>query len=195
MSHGLVSVLSAQPPLESPGSELKAQSSKPSELRQTPTVASHELACSLVMDSVRVDDLMGEVERLADNRGIEDLEALAALAESFAARVPPVIEEDVSTIPARIVSMFEFILTRGQDPKVRVFTPSVETHGYEAIGSVVEVCTADSPFLLDSITNEIERHEVKVVGVVHPVLGVERDSDGHLQSIRHARHSMTRESV
>jgi glutamate dehydrogenase len=138
---------------------------------------------------------MGEVDRLADDRGIDDREALAALAESFATRVPPVIEQDEASIPARIVSMFEFIQTRDQPSKVRVFTPSVESHGYEGGGSVVEVCTADSPFLLDSITNEIERHDVKVAGVVHPVLGVERDAGGRLRAIRHARHSMSRESV
>jgi glutamate dehydrogenase len=149
----------------------------------------------MVMDSVKVDDLIGEVERLAEDRGIEDREALAALAESFAARVPPVIEQDPATIPARIVSLFEFILERDRASKVRVFTPTMETHGYESGGSVVEVCTGDSPFLLDSISNEIERHEVKVVGVVHPVLGVERDAGGRLQAIRHARHSITRESV
>ena len=147
------------------------------------------------MDSVKVDDLVGEVDRLAKDRGIEDLDALAALAESFAARVPPVIEDEAATIPARIVSLFEFIRVRDKSSKVRVFRPTLETHGYEAAGSVVEVCTGDSPFLLDSITNEIERHDVKVAGVVHPVLGVERDADGKLMAIRHARHSMTRESV
>ncbi len=149
----------------------------------------------MVMDSVRVGDLLDEVERLADNRGIEDQEALAALAESFAARVPPVIEQDPATIPARIVSLFEFIQVRDKASKVRVFTPTMDAHGYESLGSVVEVCTSDSPFLLDSISNEIERYEVKVAGVVHPVLGVERDTEGHLEAIRHARHSMTRESV
>ncbi|MDH3250228.1 MAG: NAD-glutamate dehydrogenase, partial [Acidimicrobiia bacterium] len=147
------------------------------------------------MDSVKVDDLLGEVERLAKDRGIEDRDALTALAEAVAARVPPVIEQDASTIPARIVSLFEFIRVRDKSSKVRVFTPTVAAQGYECGGSVVEVCTGDSPFLLDSITNEIERHDVKVTGVVHPVLGVDRDADGTLVAIRHARHSMTRESV
>jgi glutamate dehydrogenase len=148
------------------------------------------------MDSARVDDLLAEVGRFADDHGIDDgdREALGAFARSFASRVPPVIEHDEETIPARIVSMFEFISTREQPSKVRVFTPTVESHGYEVGGSIVEVATPDSPFLLDSITNEIERHDVKVAGVVHPVVGAERDDAGRLRAIRHARQMLTRES-
>ena len=149
------------------------------------------------MEPDRVDDLLGEVNGLADARDIDggDREALEAFARSFLSRVSPVVEQRTDTIPARIVSLFEFILIRDHPAKVRVFTPTIEEHGYQTGTSIVEVCTADSPFLLDSITNEVERHEWKVAGVIHPVIGVERGQGGRLEAVRHARHTISRESV
>lgn len=149
------------------------------------------------MENGRVEELLAEVKRLADERNIDgnDQQALEAFARAFLSRVSPVVEQRSDTIPARIVSLFEFILIRDSSAKVRVFAPTVETHGYHAEASIVEVCTTDSPFLLDSITNEVERHDWKVAGVIHPVIGVERDDAGRLESIRHARHTISRESV
>ena len=43
-------------------------------------------------------------------------------------------------------------------------------------GTVVEVNLEDAPFLLDSVSNEVQAHGLQVVTVVHPVIGVERRS-------------------
>ena len=80
-----------------------------------------------------------------------DREPLLAFAKQFLSRVPPLIEEASETLPARIVSIFRFTLERTEPAKVRVFTPTVDSHGYSAPGSIVEVCTVDSPFLLETV--------------------------------------------
>ncbi|QFG24044.1 NAD-glutamate dehydrogenase [Actinomadura sp. WMMB 499] len=69
-------------------------------------------------------------------------------------------------------------------PKVRVFTPTVEEHGWDPGHTVVQVVTDDMPFLVDSVTMELARHQLAVHLVVHPLLGVDRDVAGHMNGFR-----------
>ncbi|MFC5177459.1 NAD-glutamate dehydrogenase [Nocardioides taihuensis] len=67
---------------------------------------------------------------------------------------------------------------------VRVFTPSMSNEGWSAGGhSVVEVITDDMPFLVDSLTTELNRQGRDVHVVVHPQFDVERDITGELQAV------------
>ncbi len=64
---------------------------------------------------------------------------------------------------------------------IRVFTPSVSEHGWSANGhTVVEVVTDDMPFLVDSVTMEVNEQNRSVHLVVHPQLLVRRDLTGEL---------------
>src|SRR5947209_8670814 len=46
--------------------------------------------------------------------------------------------------------------------------------------TVIEIVTDDMPFLVDSVTMEIDRHGLGVQLTVHPIVKVRRDSEGHL---------------
>src|SRR5262249_26379613 len=70
--------------------------------------------------------------------------------------------------------------------KVRVFTPTLEEHGWDPGHSIVHVVTDDMPFLIDSLTMELSRHEVSTHLIVHPQFGVDRDVAGHLKGFRSA---------
>jgi glutamate dehydrogenase len=65
-------------------------------------------------------------------------------------------------------------------PKVRVSNPAAGTDGWQSPHTVVEIVVDDMPFLVDSITVELERHALAVQLVVHPVVEVRRDPDGNL---------------
>src|SRR3954449_9719962 len=67
--------------------------------------------------------------------------------------------------------------------RVRVYTPAFDDHGWASTHSVVEVVVDDMPFLLDSVSMELVRQGCGLHLVVHPVVAVTRDADGHLQSI------------
>src|SRR4051812_47218677 len=67
--------------------------------------------------------------------------------------------------------------------RVRVYTPSFDDHGWASTHSVVEIVVDDMPFLLDSVSMELVRQGCGLHLVVHPVVAVTRDDDGHLQSI------------
>ena len=126
----------------------------------------------------------------------ERAEALRAFAVAFTRRVPP---QDLAQRPAAelvgvIVGAFELADTRRKEEfAVRVFEPDQSQDGYEALGTVVEVSAADSPFLYDSITEELWGMGFR--RVIHPVIGVERGPDGRIKRILHVRKTEDRESL
>ncbi len=63
---------------------------------------------------------------------------------------------------------------------VRVVNPSTETDGWQSPHTVVEVVTDDMPFLVDSVTAELTRHNLAIYLVVHPQVQVDRDAVGQL---------------
>ena len=67
--------------------------------------------------------------------------------------------------------------------KVRVFNPTAAEHGFESRHTVVQIVNDDMPFLVDSIANELNRREIAVHLLAHPVLPVRRDLDGDLLEV------------
>ena len=61
---------------------------------------------------------------------------------------------------------------------VRVYTPTVEEHGWSSGHTVVEVVTDDMPFLVDSVTMALTRRDRAIHLVVHPQFVVRRDIAG-----------------
>ena len=50
-------------------------------------------------------------------------------------------------------------------------------------GLVVDIVTDDMPYLVDSVTTELNRHEAEILQIVHPLLRVHRDMTGGLRAI------------
>jgi len=61
---------------------------------------------------------------------------------------------------------------------VRVYTPRIDTHGWHAPLSVIEMVNDDMPFLLDSVSAAISRLGLGIHLVAHPVLRVRRNAEG-----------------
>ena len=75
---------------------------------------------------------------------------------------------------------------RKRDPgqaKVRVFNPTLEEHGWQSTHTIIEIVNDDMPFLVDSVTMEVNRHRLMLHLIVHPILGVERTADGMLERL------------
>ena len=66
---------------------------------------------------------------------------------------------------------------------VRVYTPTVEEHGWACGHTVVEIVTDDMEFLVDSVISELARQDRGVHLIVHPQMFVRRDAIGELQEI------------
>jgi glutamate dehydrogenase len=61
--------------------------------------------------------------------------------------------------------------------RVRVFNPSVQEHGWQSTHTIVEIVNDDMPFLVDSVTMEVNRHALTLHLIVHPVIRVNRAGD------------------
>ena len=124
-------------------------------------------------------------------------EQLADFARAYLRRPPGVAGDD--TDPEALLAEIRgaFALADGRDgapASVRAFTPRREEHGYESTGSVLETNTKDLPFLVDSITAELQSRGLNAQRVTHPIVGVRRDRGGRIAAIEHPR-AAPRESI
>ena len=58
-----------------------------------------------------------------------------------------------------------------------------QLHSVSRSGLVVDIVIDDMPYLVDSVTTELNRHEAEIRLLVHPVLRVRRDVTGALRGI------------
>jgi glutamate dehydrogenase len=111
-------------------------------------------------------------------------------AESFVrqlyAHVPPadLLGESPDNLAGAALSLWDFAQERQPGaPRIRIYNPRVETHGWESSHSVVEIVNDDMPFLVDSVTAALRGLGAEVNLLVHPVLQVERNAAGRLVSV------------
>src|SRR6266542_1781640 len=63
-------------------------------------------------------------------------------------------------------------------PKLRVFNPTVEEHGWQSTHTVIEIVNDDMPFLVDSVTMEVNRHGLTLHLIIPPIILARRGADG-----------------
>jgi glutamate dehydrogenase len=84
------------------------------------------------------------------------------------------------------LALAHFNLARDRAPgatKVHVYNPEFDAHGWQSTHTAVEIVTDDSPFLIDSVSMELNRRGFGVHLIIHPVLIVRRDSEGRLAEV------------
>jgi glutamate dehydrogenase len=95
-----------------------------------------------------------------------------------------VVDRDPVDVFGAAASQRQYAQSRPQGRSlVRVFTPSVEEHGWSSGHTVVEVVTDDMPFLVDSVTMALLRRGRSIHLVVHPQFVVRRDVAGELLEV------------
>ncbi len=68
-------------------------------------------------------------------------------------------------------------------PKVSVFNPNLEEHGWMCGRTVVTVLARDMPFLVDSIRLELNRRDIPIHAVQSTVMSNSRDGRGKLKQV------------
>jgi glutamate dehydrogenase len=68
-------------------------------------------------------------------------------------------------------------------PKMRIFSPRLAEHGWEAASTVIEFINDDMPFLVDSIAMEINRQGIAIQQIAHPLFATTRDKHGALTAV------------
>ncbi|MEO8035993.1 MAG: NAD-glutamate dehydrogenase domain-containing protein, partial [Acidobacteriota bacterium] len=126
------------------------------------------------------------VDRLATEARARVGPDLAASAEQFVRRYFGVVAPDdiiytsFDTLLGEALSLWDFGAQRQPGvPKVRIFNPTPEANGWAIEHTVVEVVNDDMPFLVDSVSAEILRHDRNIHLLLHPVARVRRDRGGN----------------
>ena len=70
---------------------------------------------------------------------------------------------------------------------MRVFNPTIDEHGWQSTHTIVEIVNDDMPFLVDSVTMEVNRHGLTLHLIIHPIVTVQRGTDGTLARRRGGR--------
>ena len=104
------------------------------------------------------------LDELAATAPADRRDALLVFAKMFLRRLS---DEDLESfgppqLLGRVRSAFAFVDGRGNHPaSVRVFVPTLEADGYLVTGTVIETSTDDSPFLVDSVTEELNARDLQ----------------------------------
>ena len=125
------------------------------------------------------------VERLATEayKRVNDEEAVSA--EAFVRRYFALVAPDdiiytaFDTLIEGALSLWQFGANRQKGtPKIRLFNPTSETSGWAIEHTVIEIVNDDMPFLVDSVSAEVNRLGRNIHLLLHPVVRVRRDSAG-----------------
>src|SRR6266436_5402987 len=67
--------------------------------------------------------------------------------------------------------------------KIRAYNPVSGQHGWQSTHTAIEIVNDDMPFLVDSVTMEVNRQGLTLHLLIHPVMKTKRDAKGGLSEI------------
>ena len=110
----------------------------------------------------------------------------AAFIRAYYGGVAPedLVESAPETLFGNALSLWSFLKKRTPGtPRIRVYNPTMEEHGWLSTHTIVEVATDDMPFLVDSLTNALNQLGLTVHLLIHPIIATLRDKGGKLTGI------------
>ncbi|MGD7788086.1 NAD-glutamate dehydrogenase [Propionibacteriaceae bacterium Y1700] len=138
--------------------------------------------------TLRIDELARQGAELAESLGANPGETGDFLAHYFRhVDSDDLLERAVADLLGLVGAHYRLAMERpAATAKVAVSTPRTEEEGWSAEGAtVIQVITDDKPFLVDTVTMEVNRNGWSVREVYHPQFTVRRDVTGHLQAVVH----------
>ncbi len=140
-----------------------------------------------VKRDLKTDALLKQVSKLM-RTGAKGAQAAALVryADQYFAHMPPmdIHARDAATLAGLAKSHWKTAARRKPGtPAVRAYRPDAKKDGWSSSTTIVEIVTDDMPFLVDSISSEMNRRGLTVHLVVHPILKVRRDSQGKLLQV------------
>ena len=142
------------------------------------------------MNAHRVPDAAAPVDAILDLVRSKFPAAAQPIAQTFVkaccAQLTPeeLAERPAAAWAALFADLYGFAAKRqpGQI-LVRACNPTVAANGWECAQSVIEMATDDMPFLVDSIGMAVSAAGLQTWRLIHPVLEIARDAQGHLAAL------------
>ena len=153
--------------------------------------------------ALKAEQLKGElteqiVSRVHDRLNRDRAGTAERFVRQFYANVPPddIIESSPDQLYSAALSIWQFAAQRRPGTaRVRVYHPQLDEHGWQSGHTVVEIVNDDMPFLVDSVTAELNRQGLTVHLVIHPVVRVRRDASGQLTDLYEPQAAPARKNV
>ena len=131
----------------------------------------------------RKADLVDRLAATARTRvGSDEADSAEQFVRRYFSLVAPddIIYSSFDTLIGGALSLWELGQKRKPGtPTIRLFNPTVEANGWGLEHTVIEIVNDDMPFLVDSVTAEINRRERNIHLLLHPIARVRRDESGN----------------
>ncbi|MGF1641293.1 MAG: NAD-glutamate dehydrogenase [Rhodospirillales bacterium] len=134
-----------------------------------------------VTEIQKADQIDKVVEAAERRLGKDQAAPVTAFVRRYFAHLPPadIFGETADNLFGAALSHWRLAARRRPGTAcVRVYNPRLDEHGWRCGHTVVEVVTDDMPFLVASLTAELNRRDLVVHLVNHPVLRIRRTADG-----------------
>lgn len=94
------------------------------------------------------------------------------------------VESEIANLYGAALAHWNFLRKRTPgEPKLRVYNPQLDQHGWQSTHTIVELATDDMPFLVDSVRMALNRRGLTTHLVIHPVVQFRRDDDGRVVEV------------
>ena len=116
----------------------------------------------------------------------EDLELALAFVGAYYAGVSPddLVEREAGDLYGAAVAHLNLARRRAPGtPRIRVYNPQVEQHGWQSTHTIVEIVTDDMPFLVDSVRMVLNRRGYTIHLLVHPVMRFRREEEDRVAAL------------
>ena len=146
--------------------------------------------------AVKTGDLESElIEAVVDRVKDRLPEPEAAMAETFVRQyyhwVPgaDLAGRNEDDLYAAAIAHWELAqVRRGHEARVRVYNTGEAGDMPSSARTCIDLVSDDMPFIVDSVTMELSRQGRTIDLVIHPVIGLRRDADGHLTEVLEPGH-------
>ncbi|WP_420598468.1 NAD-glutamate dehydrogenase [Neptuniibacter sp.] len=125
-------------------------------------------------------------QQIKDNLPEQRAKELIGFAEVYyaSASVADLMEWNLEDLYGSTLACWQFIQQRKREqPKIRVFNPEYEQHGWQSTHTIIEVLLDDMPFVVDSLRMELNRRNLTIYAIHNAVVNMRRDNSGNLEGV------------
>lgn len=130
-----------------------------------------------------LEELTALIERRSDGA---DRPSLLQLADSFFSRFPAedLRQRSVEDLYGCLYGLLHFMQDwQAPEPKVRIFNPDIQGHGWESKYTVIVILCRDLPFCTASIRGELNQRNIRIHSLASCNLEARRTAQGELEDV------------